>query len=997
MPNQPTVTEIRMNFIVACLIPAATLLNDLSDAFGTPFVQAISSTTQSLITGVQNVKKNKDECLKLMETVHELLYAIVALHIASRESFSGNFASPWEVYWVFTPYWEIEIIIDTLCRALHKVHTFVEAQLEGNRIKRFFRQGEMAALLKDCHAELQRAADEFKIEASASTHGSMNEMQKMAEATHKQLLEWISTLSDGTTSDRSSFIYPSAIGSQNSSNSFSLLPAKPKIFHGRESELKDIVDTLQKGYARIAILGAGGMGKTSLAKAILHHPDIIAKYQSCLFVASDSATTSIELAALIGSHLGLKRGKDLTHPVVRYFSKSPACLLILDNLETIWEPTETRRAVEEFLSLLTDIEHLALIITMRGAERPAKVRWTRPYLQPLNPLSDDAAYQTFIDIADDFHDSKDIHQLLSFTDNMPLTVDLMAHLRSNLDTSITISLSSPRMTSGAQDLLSLLSVLPDGLSDIELLHSKLPIANILACKSVLLGTSLAYTNAQKRLKSLVPIREHIQQFYPVSQALVDYLCRHFQLLLDLYHNHTGAQLEMVVGQISSNLGNLHQVLLRGLHPDNPNLEDILEASYITEVFNSQAYQPIPNPEELIAQATAHFHTFDDPGLESKFHRAVGYYYFYYQNNTSAAMQSLNRALGLAKACDTKGDILNSIALMEYNMGHCHAAQIHARDAQRLAQLSPNLLQEAEALRMQAFCCRHLGDYKTSISLCHEARKLLQLCGMSGRGLDYLIMNTEAEVHLLKSEYAEARTIHTHIAQHNSQDPYNYAFALINLAEIDIMIDASAQDVHQNLDEAQRIFRAPTILNFCQMLLADLNLRQRDTCISITKASIQECLKLTWQHDTQVVLYGLERVANISQWPLSDFHWAASWTVVYLGYAALKQNRLGLHKALQFLGDVFLAEGDEHTANSLFTVALEGFTYMDIHYSRAQCMLRLGDISKNSGDLVKAVELWKEARPLFERSMQKRDVSRIDTKLAAAGQDLLQTAKKHSNN
>ena len=65
---------------------------------------------------------------------------------------------------------------------------------------------------------------------------------------------------------------------------------------------------------------------------------------------------------------------------------------------------------------------------MRGAERPARVRWTQPFLQPLQPLSDDAAQQTFFDIADDFHEPEDLDKVLRLTHNMPLAVDLIAHL-----------------------------------------------------------------------------------------------------------------------------------------------------------------------------------------------------------------------------------------------------------------------------------------------------------------------------------------------------------------------------------------------------------------------------------------------------------------------------------------------------------------------------------------------------------------------------------------
>lgn len=105
------------------------------------------------------------------------------------------------------------------------------------------------------------------------------------------------------------------------------------------------------------------MGKTSLARAVLHHPDTCSKFQVRFFVSAESATTSIELAALIGLHLGLNPGKNLTRAVVQYLTKQPPCLLVLDNLETPWEPLHARGEVEEFLSLLTGVEHLALIVS----------------------------------------------------------------------------------------------------------------------------------------------------------------------------------------------------------------------------------------------------------------------------------------------------------------------------------------------------------------------------------------------------------------------------------------------------------------------------------------------------------------------------------------------------------------------------------------------------------------------------------------------------------
>ncbi|KAJ7908353.1 P-loop containing nucleoside triphosphate hydrolase protein, partial [Mycena leptocephala] len=373
------------------------------------------------------------------------------------------------------------------------------------------------------------------------------------------------------------------------------LPSEPKIFHGRESEILNILQLFKQETPRITILGAGGMGKTSLARAVLHHSEITLRYECYrYFIACDSTATKVELAALIGEHLGLKPGKDLTHSVIHHFSSSPPSLLILDNLETLWEPVESRAEIEEFLSLLTDVAHLALLITMRGAERPAKVRWTRPFLLPLKPLEQDAALRTFMDIADARHNPDEVDKVLALTDNMPLVINLLAHLvdlegcahvlshwetektsliseginqRSNLDLSISLSLYSPRMNSvpHACELLSLLSILPNGLADAELLQSKLPIDDVLGCKTVLLRTSLAYRDEHNRLKALVPIREHMRKTQPPGDHIIQPLLKHFQELLEFFIEYHGTQSGSgIMGRISSNLSNIQNVLLNGL-------------------------------------------------------------------------------------------------------------------------------------------------------------------------------------------------------------------------------------------------------------------------------------------------------------------------------------------------------------------------------------------------------------------------------------------------
>ncbi|KAJ7455834.1 hypothetical protein FB451DRAFT_1515601, partial [Mycena latifolia] len=556
MAPQPSIAQIRFEHILTSLNGAVATLELLSDALKVPFLGSITNTTQSLLTAVQTVKRNKDDC---------------------------GFLSP-----------QMLNHLGKFTATLHKIHTFVEAQREKSPLKQFFRQGEMSTLLKQCQTGLQQALEGFKVEYVAVLKDAL-EMQRDAQKAHDEVLELISSLSDSNNSDDAFSIKNIFSTAHNSSNSLSLLPSKPKIFHGRDSDLSAIIQSFFEEIPRIAILGAGGMGKTSLSKAVLHHPDIAARYdRERVFIACDTVSTSIQLAGLIGVHLGLKPGNDLTLRVVQYFSRNPPSLLILDNLETIWEPTESRGEVEKFLALLTDIQHLALIITMRGAERPAHVRWTRPFLQPLKPLTQSAARQTFVEITDNLDDAEAIDMILCLSDNMPLAINLLANLvdcegistvlarwetestslisqgcdaNSNLELSISLSLSSPRILSlpHARDLLSLVSILPDGLSDVELLQSKLPLVNVLSCKSALLSTALAYIDDQKRLKALAPIREYVQRQHYPGNDLIHPLLKYFQGLLEQYRETHGTISSAELGpRITCNFANIQHILSKRL-------------------------------------------------------------------------------------------------------------------------------------------------------------------------------------------------------------------------------------------------------------------------------------------------------------------------------------------------------------------------------------------------------------------------------------------------
>jgi tetratricopeptide (TPR) repeat protein len=206
-------------------------------------------------------------------------------------------------------------------------------------------------------------------------------------------------------------------------------------------------------------------------------------------------------------------------------------------------------------------------------------------------------------------------------------------------------------------------------------------------------------------------------------------------------------------------------------------------------------------------------------------------------------------------------------------------------------------------------------------------------------------------------------------------------AHLGIAQIDLRIGGGAKDAYQNLRKAKNLFSnhnsAGTILHY-SAVEGEIELREEN--FDLARVKFQECLDLGWGTEHEIVERVLERFADIRAWPTDN--WQERWPVIYCGHAYKSKAKLAFHKALLFLGDVFVAKKDEETATNLYMVALEGFNHMDVHYSRAQCMMRLGDCAEQQGHTSGVIAHWKAARPLFEQSLQAKDVAQIDARLSA---------------
>ncbi|KAF7344786.1 NB-ARC domain-containing protein [Mycena venus] len=668
------------------------------------------------------------------------------------------------------------------------------------------------------------------------------------------------------------------------------------------------------------------------------------------------------------------------------------------------------------------------------------------------PLDHAAAHQTFIEIADEIHDSSEVNQLLDITDNIPLAIQLVAGIaasigcqdtiecwntertslfsagydkQSNLEISIMLSLLSPHMQSSphAAELLSLMSLLSVGISDLDLVQSNIPIQDIPDCKTTLLCTSLAYVDRAGRFKVLAPIREYIHVARPPSWQLVRPLQKYLVDLLKLYNaqQHASPVIDLVP-RLVSNLGNLHNLLLHGLDSDHTDLRESilgiimlnnlstgmnrglsplmlclpeilsgmddheLHRRFITAAFESSNLYTLPDPELAIHKAMEHTHLMKDHDGETQLYQAIAQYYFE-AGDTKKAEEFYQLALSVALQCNNdmaKARPLAGLGWVEWLHGNYSGALQLGQEIYRIGRAAGNVRGVLDGIRLQASCFVSLGHFNHAMQLLEDGKELIVQAGLQGGSTESLLMNIEATVYHVKTEYSHARRIQEAILHQTSAtlSPMYHAYALASIALLDIVTSATADIVSHNLDAATAGFQNaqyPRGDSLCEYGHAELLLREGE--IMAARAKYMQLFAAARNNDDEIACNCLMRLADPTNPVHADIE-CGRWAVVFLAYALNSQlrSRLMVHQALRRLGDVFMVQGAENTALSILSVALEGFTQMDVHQSRAECMHTIGKVYVQCGDIGRAREMWEAAWPLFERSEQRKEVAKIEEKL-----------------
>ncbi|KAF7298454.1 AAA domain-containing protein [Mycena kentingensis (nom. inval.)] len=928
-----------------------------------PYLKEIIGVSLLVFETAEGVKTNKQQCKPLLERLTDVLANLTTLLHNT-----GDFVelSPSTVDECFH-----------LLETVQKIEGYLRAQQDMGRFQRLLRQQRTTMQLEECKAALASATTFFKMDNLAGLAG-------IDAATRAQQQEVLEILQNNT-----SMVSFSSRSSTSGESTLSLfLPPAPQIFHGREKEMKLALELFTQDSPNIILLGPGGIGKTAMAKTLMHDSSVVAKYKQRYFIACDSMRTENDIALALVVALGLNIASKPGAAVVQRLRAQPGILIVLDNFETPWEDVATRGPVEEFMANLAEIPDMGLLITMRGHERPSRNVPLAVTLMASTASRSDGGCSAVL--------------ARWSTENITLLSEGEDKDHS-LTASIRISLSSPRLisTPGALELLSILSLMPEGLIEGDLRPGITPISQPLAAKTALMRTALAYHEAG-RLKVLAPVREVISVLHPPAYiSLLRPLRVHWEHLYRPWRVPRNARTDL--RRLFADMGNYKSLLQYGLSSlkmsDRQEIKDIIHALFILDAFYRTFGISLLSPELadrieqldeddlrmrhllklieshgtknveiLIAQALQYARDVQNVAAESEIRYAAAHIWFN-RGNLEHALEECLLALSAARKVPSYETTCiwwqRALALRSY-INACLGSAVEARnDADQavwIAQTNGDFDGECRALTTSAIACTQLGDFPAATESLERIRRLLRALGVQGMQHEIRALDVLADAYLHQTAYLDAREVHRQIMEMTRTAGLEGELFYANSHQESIGLDVelgryeTEDDVLTALKPAQDIFHAHAYRHAERM--RDLimgNFFQRIGRLQDAGEKYHQCLHSRQDASPALTCSVLVKMASLSLESAPEM--TICWAVVLLAYAKLKSCAQGIPWALLYFAKAQHDDLDAESRRAALDVALEEFGRMGIYRGRAECLLEIADGQSGGEQRAEARELF----------------------------------------